>query len=135
MYHKLGRPRRTIKAELISIQEPGCDPVFYRFDNKGTLISINEMPNNSKKLDKSFVNSNQSQSDHFTDYNESFSSDKENFSNNNSYNLEISKKEIDIKCDDLSDINYYLNKKPFPSLLDFDQDPLFISHIQPLLVS
>lgn len=128
MYHKLGRPKRTTRAEIISIQEPGCEPAFYRFDNKGNLISLNEMSNKLKTINITMVSVNAP--DHIVE--KSDTDEKENSNNNFT---DASKKEMEIKCEDLSDINYYLNKKPFPSLIDFEPDPLFIAQIQPLLVS
>lgn len=137
MYHKLGRPKRTVKAELISIQEPGCEPVFYRFDNHGSLIQnhqINKYTLKSKLNNISFFNE-KSTSENDSGNNNSLNKEQNLSNENNSYSMETNRKEVDIKFEDLSDINYFLNKKPFPSLLDFDTEPIFIPQIQPLLVS
>lgn len=112
MYHKLGRPRRTTKAQMICINEPDSEPVYYKIDSKGNIIDQNasktmvEIRNNiNEKVDKQTVS--------YENSNNALIDDKFN-------------KENDDDIFKLTDINYFLNKKPFPSLIDFEIDSLIL---------
>ncbi|KAK8895284.1 hypothetical protein M9Y10_023730 [Tritrichomonas musculus] len=116
MYHKLGRPRRTIKAETIIIQEDGCLPVVYRLDNRGNIVLDSQVSKENQEKDKN---------------NQGIETEN---NKDKIHEIKINAKPTENKYEDLSDINYYLNKKPFPSLIDYEADPLSLAIIQPLLV-
>lgn len=113
MYHKLGRPRRTAKAQMICINEPDSEPIYYKIDNKGNIIEKSSQLKNVKNVAITIEKVEPKSVSPENDFHEHLEDEQLN-------------KEDDNEILKLTDINYFLNKKPFPSLIDFELDPLIL---------
>lgn len=115
MYHKLGRPKRVVKAQMICIHIPGSNPSYYDIDDRGNIKKINEM----KSVENQPLE---------------YSPESENKDNDDqSLNIENEIKD-EVDCLKLVDIKYLLNKKPLPSIIDLEIDDSFQLTNQPLVV-
>lgn len=138
MYHKLGRPKRSIKAELILIQEPGENPSFFRLDSTGSLIQSSTTSKRSMKLkcsDNHKTKKNVLTSDNFIKDDKSSNQSNQILCDTQLFDVSPNTNFINKKNDDLSDINYYLNKKTFPSFKEFELDNYYIFTNTPVLIS
>lgn len=119
MYHKLGRPKRTVKAQIISIQEPGNDPIFYRLNDRGDIVEHFTSSKNIKSKIKVIPTIK-------SENNEPKSEKQLPIEKNNQLFNEKDIHQDDNENIKLIDINYFLNKKPFPSINDFDIENILL---------
>ena len=119
MYHKLGRPKRTVKAQIISIQEPGNDPIFYRLNDRRDIVEHFTSSKNIKSKIKVIPTIK-------SENNEPKSEKQLPIEKNNQLFNEKDIHQDDNENIKLIDINYFLNKKPFPSINDFDIENILL---------